>query len=78
MQEQNPAKPAEKMGLSRGVMAAGFMIIMLGVGIGAATDGSPWAKYIALAGAVAIGVSIVLTIVEKLNGKIRNRTQQTA
>jgi len=71
-------KPEEKMGIPRALLAAGFMVIMLGVGIGAATDGSPWAKYIALGGVGLIGISILATVVEKISGKSLGRAGQVS
>jgi hypothetical protein len=56
----------------------GFMIILVGVGIGAATGGSDWAKYVALAGLGCIGISIVMTIVEKLSGKGSGKAERAS
>jgi len=78
LRKPEEAKPEEKMGIPRALLAAGFMVIMLGVGIGAATDGSPWAKYIALGGVGLIGISIVATVVEKIIGKSPGRAGQVS
>lgn len=76
LRKPDTANPPEKMGWPRALLAAGFMVIMLGVGIGAATDGSPWAKYIALAGVGTIGLAIVAAIASKIAEKVQGKPEQ--
>lgn len=69
-------KMDEKMSWSRRLLAIGFITIMGGVVLGAATDGSVWAKYVAIAGLVPIAGSMVVFAVETVMSKMGSR--QTA
>lgn len=67
-------KAEEKMGWPRTLLAIGFFTIVLGVVIGAATQGSPVARYVALAGLIPIAIALVGFVVQGL-GRIRNGRQ---
>jgi hypothetical protein len=68
----------KKMGLPRTLLAIGFFTIVLGVVIGAATEGSPVARYVALAGLVPIAAAAVAFIVQFLQGRLGNRGRAAA
>ncbi len=67
----------EAMGWPRSCLAIGFFMIMVGVVVGAASEGSPIAKYIALAGLVPIAVGIIGLVIQKL-GNLGNGRQPAA
>ncbi len=56
----------EKMGWPRTCLAIGFFLIMIGVVVGAASDGSPAAKYIAMTGLIPIAAGITGMVIQKL------------
>jgi hypothetical protein len=62
------------MGWPRTLLALGFFTIMVGVVVGAATEGSPAARYIALAGLIPIAAAVVGFAAQTL-GKLRNGRQ---
>ncbi len=68
----------EAMGWPRTCLAIGFFMIMIGVVIGAASEGSSVARYVAMAGLIPIVVGIIGLVVEKATGKIRNGRQPVA
>jgi len=76
--KSQPKLGEEKMGLSRALLAGGFMILLVSVGIGAATGGNPWSKIVAVAGLVVIGIALIMTLVEKLTGKRFGKTEHSA
>jgi len=67
-------KQEEKMSWPRMLLAIGFFTIVAGVVVGAATQGSPVARYVALAGLIPIVIAIVGFVVQSL-GKARNGRQ---
>jgi hypothetical protein len=62
----------KKMGLPRTLLAIGFFTIVLGVVIGAATEGSPVARYVALAGLVPIAAAMVVFVVQFVTARLGN------
>jgi hypothetical protein len=50
----------------RTLLAIGFVTILAGVAIGAATDGNPAARYVALAGVLPISAAVVGLVVQRL------------
>ncbi len=63
------------MGWPRTCLAIGFFMIMIGVVIGAASEGSAVAKYVAMAGLIPIVAGIIGLVVEKATSKLRNGRQ---
>jgi hypothetical protein len=68
------ATQAQKMGWPRTLLAIGFLTIMVGVVVGAATEGSPVAKYIALLGLMPIAASLIGFVLQAL-GRLRSGGQ---
>ena len=50
----------------RTLLAIGFFTILVGVAVGAATDGSPVAQYFALLGLLPIGAGAIGLVVQRL------------
>ena len=67
----------KKLGLPRTLLAIGFFVILAGVVIGAATEGSPVARYVAMAGLLPIAAAVVAFVLEAL-GKRRGNGRQPA
>jgi hypothetical protein len=65
---------SEKMGWPRTLLALGFFTIMAGVVVGAATEGSALAKYIAIAGLIPIAAALIGFLLQGV-GKLRNGRQ---
>jgi hypothetical protein len=65
---------SDKMSWPRILLALGFFTIMVGVVVGAATEGSVWAKYIAVAGLVPIAAALGGFLLQSL-GRLRNGRQ---
>ncbi len=72
-------KTEEKMGLPRAIMTCGFMLILVGIGVGAAAKGdSQWSGPIALAGLGLLGVSFLIFLFKKLTDKLSGASKQQA
>jgi hypothetical protein len=61
----------ERMGWARGLLGVGFLVILIGLVIGRATDGSLWARYVAFAGLAAIVISLAAILVNAVMAKAR-------
>lgn len=55
-----------QLGWPRALLAVGFFMIMAGVVVGAATDGNPVAKYVAIGGVLPIAAALVGSLMQRV------------
>jgi hypothetical protein len=74
--ELEPKKKTEKLEWPRVVLASGFLLVIAALGIGAGSEGSVLAKYVALGGLGLVGLGVAALAFSHIASWVRNGGQR--